>query len=238
LPDTLSGMTHLRLLALSLIAACCLFAFSPIAKADTQEDNQLEVTLHLTSGQAPIVFTLTPEQGKNFWRRWRAMEKTTTIVPAPDEMSSYRGLTIRQDRTNFEVRLFNGIGSDNKQTSKIDTDRTLEITLLGAAPPPFGPIMARQISQAMPTAAPKDGALSANQMIIKCRKAHGTNWTARSSCLETALAKALPPAIYGSALENSIRALANQLPPDPLPASPLGPVGTSQSEFPPAPVQP
>lgn len=238
MPDTLSGMTHLRLFAFGLLALACLVAFGPTAKADAQRDGQLEVTLHLASGQTPIIYTLSDEQGKNFWRRWRAMEKTTTIVPAPNEMSSYRGLTIRQQRSNFEVRLFNGIGSDNSQTSKIDTDRTLEITLLGAAPPPFGPMMARQISQNTTSSPPKEGALSANQMIIKCRKAHGTNWTARSSCLETALARALPPAIYGPALENNIRALANQLPPDPQPASPLGPVGTSLSEFPPAPEQP
>ncbi len=186
--------------------------------ADAADGNTLSVTLMTTTGSAPITYTLDAQDTKEFWRRWRTLKPTTSMVPAPDN-GTYRGLNLRESG-GIELRLFSGIVQMNDDL-RADAGRLLERWVLTLAPPPLGQTLARGIdatggagvgAQAQDA---KPNRLSAKQIIAKCKDIAGERWDLRTACLENTLAHSLKPEIFGPALEKMIKGLSAELPLDP-----------------------
>lgn len=204
-------------LLLTLFLACGL-ALANGLKAYAADGNTLDVTLMTTSGAPPVTYTLDAQDTKEFWRRWRTLKPTTSMVPAPDN-GTYRGLSLRESG-GIELRLFSGVVQMNDDL-RADAGRLLERFVLTLAPPPLGQTLARGIDATGGAGIGRDAQdakpnrLSAKQIIAKCKDIAGERWDLRTACLENTLAHSLKPEVFGPALEKMIKSLSAELPLDP-----------------------
>lgn len=182
--------------ALALLLA--LTAFPALAE-------ELRITLNITGGQEPIRFTLSEENTRQFWQKWRSLPLTDSIVPIPNDNSSYKGLNIYPAEGGADVRVFKGVVSRDSRTRK-DEYRQLERWLLTFAPPPMGPALVRALDEDVaiqPGAAAQTRALayvSGEQVVATCFQRASQDARRRALCIHEQLLQRLPAADYAKAL--------------------------------------
>lgn len=182
-----------------LCVLLALLLFPLAAQAD-----ELRVTINMATGSEPLRYSLTAEQTRSFWHKWRRLNDSATIVPLPAG-NSYGGLTLYDAERSVEVRLYNGFGRSGN-VGKTDDYRQLERWVLGFAPPPLGPALIRALdesvraqpggAQAMPAEK-----LNSEQVINACRRRAGRDARLKALCLQERLLEQLDNAEYAKALE-------------------------------------
>ncbi len=180
-----------------LLALLLLFPLS--AQAD-----ELRVNINMAAGQNMVSYSLTAAQTREFWRKWRELNDTSSIVPMPSG-NSYGGLTLYDSERYVEVRLYNGTGRSGDR-GKTDDYRQLERWTLGFAPPPLGPALIAALdetiraqpggAEAMPP--PK---ISGTQIVTNCRLRAGRDARQKAFCLHEQLLLQMNVRDYATALE-------------------------------------
>jgi len=168
---------------------------------------ELRVVITMATGQDQVRYTLSEDNTRLFWQKWRGLALTSSIVPVPGGNTSYKGLTVYPSEGGDEVRIFNGLASRSEH-ARVDEYRQLERWVLGFAPPPLGPALVRALDEEVATApgaatqARPTDYRSGEQIVASCFQRARNDARRRALCIHEQLLQRLPPAEYAKALGN------------------------------------